>query len=182
MPRDGAVPGLVLRSSVRSAVNQGGLLSPALTVIGAHLLFERDDRVLLGRRSPRSAFAPDTWHLPAGHVEGGESARRCAARESEEELGIAVREEDLQLVHVVHLLDSPGDRVPRMQMFFRVGLWSGEPRLREPDRCSAWKWWPRLALPDPMVGYARVALEAIASGWPFTDMGWPQSDLEGRRA
>ncbi|MFF7725726.1 NUDIX domain-containing protein [Streptomyces sp. NPDC008001] len=155
-------------------------MSHALTVIGAHLLFERADHVLLGRRSPEAAFAPDTWHFPAGHVEDGESARRCAVRESEEELGISVREHDLQLVHVVHLREEDGS--PRMQMVFRVHRWAGEPQLKEPDRCTAWAWWPRVALPDPIVDYTEVALEGIAAGWSYTDMGWRQPAPEGRRA
>jgi ADP-ribose pyrophosphatase YjhB (NUDIX family) len=95
------------------------------SVLGAHLLFEHEGAVLLGKRAPDAVFAPDTWHLPAGHVEA-ESARACAVREAAEELALALREEDLHLVHVVDLLE-PRDGRPRAQLFFRVTAWRGEP-------------------------------------------------------
>lgn len=145
-------------------------MRPHPNVIGAHLVFEQRGWVLLGKRAPGVAYAPDTWHLPAGHVED-ESARACAVREAYEELGIALDEPDLELVHTVHLRD-PDDGAPRLQLFFRVHRWSGEPQVREPDRCRAWAWWPRAALPYPLVGYARTALEGITQGWTYTSVGW----------
>ena len=61
-------------------------------VIGVHLLFEQGGHVLLGRRAPDSAYAPETWHLPASHqdelqwaarnqdTEGVRHARRILGR------------------------------------------------------------------------------------------------------
>lgn len=37
------------------------------SIIGAHLVLIRDGAVLLGKRHPRSVFAPSTWHLLAVH-------------------------------------------------------------------------------------------------------------------
>ncbi|MEV4743270.1 NUDIX domain-containing protein [Streptomyces sp. NPDC049555] len=140
------------------------------TIVGAHLYFERHGEVLLGLRPPDALFGAHAWHVPAGHVER-ESARACAVREAAEELGITVAEPDLELVHTVHLRGREGG-LPRLQLFFRVHRWSGEPQLREPDRCVEWRWWPLRALPDPMVEYTVAALEGMAHGWPYTDMGW----------
>ncbi|MDJ1136432.1 NUDIX domain-containing protein [Streptomyces iconiensis] len=153
-----------------SSRQPGGVVRPWPHAIGAHLVFERGRRVLLGRRAPGAAFAPDTWHLPAGHVED-ESVRACAVREAYEELGFVLDEPDLELVHTVHVRGA-GAGEPRLQLFFRVHRWSGEPQLREPDRCREWAWWPRAALPCPVVGYARTALEGIAQGWTYTSVGW----------
>ncbi|MER7808393.1 methyltransferase domain-containing protein [Streptomyces sp900116325] len=44
----------------------------------------RDGAVLLGNRHPSSAYAPSTWHLPAGHREDMEAAVTCMVREAEE--------------------------------------------------------------------------------------------------
>jgi 8-oxo-dGTP diphosphatase len=140
------------------------------SMLGAHLLFERKGAVLLGKRAPDAVFAPDTWHLPAGHVEA-ESARACAVREAAEELALELREEDLDLVHVVDLLE-PRDGLPRAQLFFRVTAWRGEPVNNEPDKCTALEWFPRTALPQPLVDYTRQALRHIHAGSPYSQQGW----------
>ncbi|MFF5521681.1 NUDIX hydrolase [Streptomyces coeruleorubidus] len=45
-----------------------------------------------------------------------------------------------------------------MDLFFRAQTWSGEPELREPDKCTQWKFWDPAALPDDLVPYTRVAI------------------------
>ena len=142
------------------------------SIIGAHLVLVRDGAVLLGKRHPGSAFAPSTWHLPAGHREPGESALACTVREAAEETGLTIDAGDLTLVHTLDLLD-PGSSIPRVGLFFAASRWHGEPRVLEPDRCTQWRWWPLDALPEPLVDYTRTALAAIARGEPYTQMGWP---------
>ncbi|MFD9903544.1 methyltransferase, FxLD system [Streptomyces sp. NPDC059063] len=142
------------------------------SIVGAHLVLVRDGAVLLGERHPDSAFAPLTWHLPAGHREAGESALACTVREAAEETGLTVAEADLTLVHTLDLLD-PGSPIPRVQLFFTASRWHGEPRVLEPHRCTQWRWWPLNALPERLVDYTRTALTAIAQGKPYTHMGWP---------
>ncbi|MFJ9216581.1 methyltransferase, FxLD system [Streptomyces sp. NPDC102383] len=142
------------------------------SIIGAHLVLLRDGAVLLGKRHPSSAFAPSTWHLPAGHREDTESAVTCMVRETEEETGLRIPESDLSLVHVLDLLD-PGSTIPRMQLFFAPSCWEGEPVVREPECCTEWQWWPLDALPEPIVDYTRVALETMSNGPSYIPMGWP---------
>ncbi|MFJ8956513.1 methyltransferase, FxLD system [Streptomyces sp. NPDC102381] len=142
------------------------------SIIGAHLVLLRDGAVLLGKRHPSSAFAPSTWHLPAGHREDTESAVTCMVRETEEETGLRISEGDLSLVHVLDLLD-PGSSIPRMQLFFAPSCWEGEPVVREPECCTEWQWWPLDALPEPIVDYTRVALETMYNGPSYIPMGWP---------
>ncbi|XES00009.1 NUDIX domain-containing protein [Streptomyces sp. S1D4-11] len=142
------------------------------SIISAHLVLIRDGAVLLGKRHPSSPFAPSTWHLPAlSHREDMESAVTCMARETEEETGLRIAEGDLSLIHVLDLLD-PGSRIPRMGLFFAPSHWEGEPLVREPEYCTEWRWWPLDALPEPIVAYTRVALEAISRGVLYTPMGW----------
>jgi 8-oxo-dGTP pyrophosphatase MutT (NUDIX family) len=152
----------------------GDLLATTLNVIGAHLLFERDGHILLGKRAPDALYAPDTWHVPAGHVEH-ESATAGAVREGAEELAVTIREENLELVHTVHMLNPSGDSVPRMQLFFRVLVWQGSPYIAEPDKCSALDWFAWDCLPTPLVDYTRTALDGIRAGRTFTALGRPSS-------
>ncbi|MFF4793196.1 NUDIX domain-containing protein [Streptomyces sp. NPDC001276] len=142
-----------------------------LNVIGVHLYLERPDgTVLLGLRHPDSEFAPSTWHVLAGHCEQ-ESAITCLIREAREEAGLHIERQDVELVHVVHHIDRTGDR-PRMGLFFRARTWTGEPGLREPDKCTQWKFWDPAALPDDLVPYTQVAIEGIRAGRSYSETGW----------
>lgn len=143
-------------------------------LIGAHLYLERSTdqgvEVFLGQRHASAAFAPSHWHALAGKVEF-EGVRTAVVREAAEEAGLGIDEGDLTLVHTVHLLD-PGSTQPMMELFFSACRWTGEPRVLEPDRCTAWGWWPVHGLPDLLVDYTRAAIGGIARGEAFTQMGW----------
>ncbi|MGW2137615.1 NUDIX domain-containing protein [Streptomyces sp. NPDC001773] len=162
-PQSGLTPQEERRASPHGTV---------LNVIGVHLYLERPDgTVLLGLRHPDSAFAPSTWHALAGHCEQ-ENAITCLIREAREEAGLHIERQDVELVHVVHHIDKAGDR-PRMGLFFRARAWSGEPELREPDKCTQWTFWDPAALPDDLVPYTRVAIEKIQNGELYSETGWP---------
>ncbi|WP_327290469.1 NUDIX domain-containing protein [Streptomyces sp. NBC_01198] len=162
-PQDGLAPQEERRASP---------LGTVLNVIGVHLYLERPDgTVLLGLRHPDSAFAPSAWHVLAGHCEQ-ESAITCLIREAQEEAGLHIEPQDVELVHVIHHIDKAGDR-PRMGLFFRARAWSGEPELREPDKCTQWKFWDPTALPDDLVPYTRVAIAKIQNGELYSETGWP---------
>jgi 8-oxo-dGTP pyrophosphatase MutT (NUDIX family) len=147
---------------------------PVFNGVGAHLYLEDEyGRVLLGLRHPDSAYAPGTWHFLAGRCER-EPVLDCVVREAFEEAGLRIEPADLELVHVVHLVDHPGAR-PQMQMVFRARRWTGTPRLMEPDKCLAWQWFdPSDALPDPIVAYTGAAIDGILAGRLYTQMGWEQ--------
>ncbi|MFD9516165.1 NUDIX domain-containing protein [Streptomyces sp. NPDC059979] len=139
-------------------------------VVGVHLYLERDGRVLLGLRHPDSAFAGSTHHFLAGHCEQ-ESAVSCLVREAEEEAGLIIDPDDVELAHLVHLVDEPGGQ-PRVGLVFRARRWQGTPEVREPDRCVSWGWWPADTLPHPVVPYTRAAIEGIRAGRLYTELGW----------
>ncbi|MFJ5552169.1 NUDIX domain-containing protein [Streptomyces sp. NPDC093225] len=156
------------RPRVPDLARSGGRARP--NVVGVHLYLEDEDRVLLGLRHPDSAFAPSTHHFLAGHCEQ-ESAVSCLVREAEEEAGLTIAPADVDLAHLVHVVDHPGGQ-PRMQLVFRARQWTGTPHVREPDRCLSWDWWPADALPERMVPYARAAIEGVRAGRLYTEMGW----------
>ena len=162
-PRTGAALGRECRPASPSGT--------VLNVVGVHLYLERPDgTVLLGLRHPDSAFAPSTWHVLAGHCEQ-ESAVTCLIREAREEAGLLIQPQDVELVHVVHHVDQAGDQ-PRMGLFFRTRTWKGEPELREPDKCTKWKFWDPTALPETLVPYTRGVIEGIRAGCLYSETGW----------
>lgn len=139
-------------------------------VVGVHLIFERDNRVLLGLRQG-TGWRDGYYHVPAGHLEEGETATACAVREASEELGLALREDDLELVHTVHHATGVDD--PRIQLFFRVRQWVCEPVNAEPHLCAGLDWFLLQALPEPMVEHTKAALELFPRGITYSNLGWP---------
>ncbi|MDN3261544.1 NUDIX domain-containing protein [Streptomyces sp. CSDS2] len=143
-----------------------------LNGIGVHLHLEDDEgRVLLGLRHPDSAYAGNLWHYLAGRCER-ESAVTCLIREAWEEAGLVIDPADVELLHVLHIVNAPGGQ-PLMQMVFRARRWEGTPEVREPDKCLAWRWWHVTDLPAQLVPYARAAIEGIRVGRAYTELGWP---------
>ncbi|MFH9818352.1 NUDIX hydrolase [Streptomyces sp. NPDC017230] len=142
-----------------------------LNGIGVHLhLEDAEGRVLLGLRHPDSKYAGNSWHYLAGRCEQ-EPALACLLREAWEEAGLVIDPADVELVHVVHVVDTPGS-LPLMQLVFRARRWEGTPKVRESDKCLTWQWWPRDELPDPIVSYTRMAITAIAEGRAYSQLGW----------
>ncbi|MDN3260838.1 NUDIX domain-containing protein [Streptomyces sp. CSDS2] len=142
-----------------------------LHIVGVHLYLEdAHGRILLGLRHPDSAYAGNTWHFLAGHCER-EEAVSCLVREAQEEAGLVIEPDDVELVHLVHLVDSPSAH-PRIGLIFRARTWSGTPAVREPDRCVEWRWWNPKDLPDAVVPYTRQAIEGVLAGRLYSQRGW----------
>ncbi|MFF1870647.1 NUDIX domain-containing protein [Streptomyces sp. CB03911] len=144
---------------------------PHHTGIGLHLVIVDDGLVLLGRRR-NSSFADGCWHLPAGHLEPGESITAGMAREAREELGIGIDPAGLELLHVLHHLDAD-DTGGRLQLFFRPVVYTGQVSNREPEKCHELRWWPLDGLPEQVVPYTARALAEIALGRGLSTPGWP---------
>jgi 8-oxo-dGTP diphosphatase len=131
------------------------------------LLLDADGRALFGRRH-HTGLADGTYHLPAGHLEAGESVVQAVIREAREELGITIDPQHLEFAHVMHTPVTGG----RASFIFRARQWTGIPVNCEPDKCRELRWFPLDELPDNMISYCRVALEHIAAGNPFSVCGW----------
>ncbi|MEU9279983.1 NUDIX domain-containing protein [Streptomyces sp. NPDC048341] len=146
---------------------------PYRSVIGLHLVLFQEDRVLLGLRAG-TAWCDGWWHVPAGHLEEGESFLAGMVREAREELGMALAEEDLVVAHTVHDHDSK-IRESRLQIFFTATQYAGRPYVAEPDKCAELRWWPLAALPEKLVRYTRQALICIQRGQSASTVGWPDA-------
>lgn len=135
----------------------------------------RGDRVLLQRRAG-TGYMDGMWVAgAAGHIEWGETAQAAAVRETAEELGIGIDLGALRPLTVMQRTDGTlNPREQRADWFFAATEWTGEPAIREPEKCEAIEWFPLSALPDAIPHYERVVLDMLARGdvERFTSVGF----------
>lgn len=136
----------------------------------------RDRKVLLVHRNSTRRWEPNTWDLPGGHVEAGESDLEAICRELGEELGI---DADPTSARVIGRLVG---RDYDLRMFV-VGSWKGEPENHAPGEHDEMAWFgendlSRLTLADPEVVAAVV--QALREGFDSTGstcrLGTPDDD------
>ena len=135
--------------------------------VTVHLLFFREDQVLLLRRF-NTGYADGHYSVPAGHLDGGETVIAAAAREGFEETGVRIEAGDVDFSSVVHRRD--GDE--RVDFFVHIRNWQGDPVNTEPDKCDELRWVKVDALPDNVIPYVRKAIENHRSGIKFLEVGW----------
>ena len=137
--------------------------------VTVHLLFFRDDQILLSRRF-NTGYADGQYSVPAGHLDGGETVLAAAAREAEEEVGVRLEQGHMTFSTVMHRME--GDQEDeRVDFFVQVHQWQSEPFNAEPDKCDDLCWTDIHQLPVNMVPYVRQALENHWSGIPFDEFG-----------
>lgn len=143
-------------------------LTPAV-----HLILIREDKVLLLRRF-NTGYEDGNYSVPAGHLDGYEPASAAMAREAQEETGIVIGSEDLQVVHVMHRNISRDrfDPEERVDFFLSTDRWEGKPLIMEPGKCDELAWYPVDNLPSNVVPYVRAALTAYLSGQYYSEFGW----------
>jgi 8-oxo-dGTP diphosphatase len=135
--------------------------------VTVHLLFFRDDQVLLLRRF-NTGYADGQYSVPAGHLDGGETVLGAAAREAEEETGLRLERRDILFSSVMHRIDDE----ERVDFFMHIRNWQGEPSNTEPDKCDELRWFPVDALPENVIPYVRRAIQNHHDGLKFDEFGW----------
>ncbi len=138
-----------------------------------YVVFGRGGKVLLLKRA-NTGYMDGMYSLPAGHLDGDETALGAALRESEEEVGLRLSADDLHLVHTMHRQVDENDRHghERIDMFFNAIDWTGEPVNAEPHKCSELRWVSIAELPENMIPEVKYALEKIAAGEPYSDFNF----------
>ena len=133
-------------------------------VPAAYVALVRDGEVLLQQRR-NTGYMDGHWSFSAaGHVERDESVSAAAVREAHEELGVRLREKDLEPVCTIHRRQNERDGGQRVDFFFVVSQWEGEPRAQEADRSGGVMWAPLTDLPEPLVPVDAIALGMLVTG------------------
>ena len=89
-------------------------------------------------------------------------------REAREEVGISLRSEDIEVVHVMHRKAEE----ERIDFFLVIKGWTGEIANQEPHKCDDLTWYPLTSLPSNVIPYVRQGLENYQNGILFSEFGW----------
>ena len=156
-----------------------------VVVPAAYVFLLRDGvggpEVLLQLRQ-NTGFMDGHWAgAAAGHVEKGETAYDAARREALEEIGVG----DLDLTFQTSMQRTRGGEPidERIDFFFTARSWSGTPRIMEPAKCAALKWYSVAALPEPVVPHELKVLQGIIEGElaPYTTFGFGETSRDDTR-
>ncbi len=108
-------------------------------LVGIAVMLSRDGKLLMMKR--KGSHGNGTWAFPGGHLEFGETWEECASRELFEELGIGAPNGSLVFGRVMVTNDIFVDEAKH---YVTIGLacfgWYGEPRIKEPDKCTELMW------------------------------------------
>ena len=136
-------------------------------IASAYLILVKDGKLLMLRRY-KTGYEDGKYSLPAGHVEDGETLAQNLCREANEEVGLTIDPKDATLVHTMHRKEED----IRMDFFFTVSRYEGEPKNCEPDKCDQLAWFPLDKLPGNTIGYIRAAVEAYRKKQIYSERGW----------
>ena len=138
-------------------------------VPAVYLLLEQGGKILIARRC-NTGYQDGNYQVPAGHIEDGELPKAAMVREAKEEIGIDIKEKDLELVHTSYRPkhDETGSRV---DFFFRAIKWSGEVVNAEPEKCDDLRWVSPDELPKNTTLNVRVAIQETQKGVGYSEIG-----------
>jgi 8-oxo-dGTP diphosphatase len=128
--------------------------------VGVGVMMLRDGKILLGKRHGDPAKADselhgeNSWTMPGGKLEFGESFEDGARREVLEETGISLRTAKVICVN--------NDRVEDAH-FVTIGFFSedfeGEAKVTEPDEITEWRWFDLDSPPLPLFSPSAKVLD-----------------------
>lgn len=134
--------------------------SRLLCVIDVHVIFENTAGEWLFSLRSNTGYKDGQYSLVAGHLEAEESLKACAIREAQEETGVHIRPEALELCHVMRRHSDQH----RISFYFLCRTWDGKLENKEPHKCAELRWCKPEALPQPMVDHVALALKSVLSG------------------
>ena len=132
-----------------------------LSRIGVDIFLERKNEIL-GRKQilmlkrAGTGYCDGYYDLPGGHLEANEDIFDGMIREAKEEIGISIKREDMEILHIYH-------RYKRgmLKFVFKADKYEGTPINNEPDKCEKIEWIDFENLPENIVPSIKIELDNI---------------------
>lgn len=137
-------------------------------VVAVHLILIENGKILLLRRY-NTGYEDGNYSVVAGHIDGNESVIKAMQREALEEAGIHIKEEDLEIVHVMHR--SSKDR-ESIDYFLTCKSYTGNIQIMEKDKCDELAFYDLDKMPSNMIPYVKKAIDYYQKNNPFSVYGW----------
>jgi 8-oxo-dGTP diphosphatase len=106
-----------------------------ISVACGAIIFNKEDKVLIGQRGSNARDDEGMWDFPGGQVEFGESCNEAIKREMKEEFGIQI--EIIEIINFVEVIESKKHWVGPTYI---AKLISGEAKPLEKDKFNDFKW------------------------------------------
>lgn len=116
-----------------------------LPIVGVALFVIKDKKILMGKRI--GSHGSNTWSIPGGHFEKGESFEEACARETFEETDIKVS--DIRFVAVTNDYFQDIDK-HYVTIWFTSKYESGEVEVKEPNKFVELNWYGFENIPSPL--------------------------------
>ncbi len=134
------------------------------------IILMRDGKILLTTRYDTG------WHdgdldLPCGHIDGKEPITKAAARRAYEEIGVHIKPEDLEVVHITHRFSDDDECI---EFYLKAEKWDWDPVNKEPDKANDVNWFPISGLPENIIPKAKFAIEQYLEGIYFSEFDWDE--------
>ena len=130
---------------------------------------DNNEEILFQKRI-NTGYCDGFYDLSAsGHVDANESMKNAICREAKEELGIDVKEEDLEFVCMIH---KNTNGCIYYNGYFKANKWSGEPVINEPKKNEELKWFNINELPSNVVDDRLIAIENYKKNVKYSEFGW----------
>jgi mutator protein MutT len=133
------------------------------------IIVRKGEKILLMKR-PQKALSGGFWAFPGGAIDGKETITSATIRESYEELGITINQNDLKFLHILHVkVDSEQEYI---NFFFETEKWQGELKVMEPHKCDEIAMFDINDLPKNILPTHQHVVNMVKKGIYFSEFGW----------
>ena len=132
-----------------------------LSRIGVDIFLERKNEIsgrkqILMLKRAGTGYCDGYFDLPGGHLEANEDIFDGMIREAKEEIGITIKREDMEILHIYHRYKGG-----MLKFVFKTDKYNGIPINNELDKCEKIEWIDFEYLPENIVPSIKIELDNI---------------------